>query len=180
MGVDHRAASSSKMSIASTIQSEASSHSDLQHDSRRYTPFFDGRCAYCDDWLDRDSSTLDHLIPLNSPALGLHTWGNLVACCRHCNKEKHFKSWEEFLRAKAGDQLNSHRAPIVALVAHYRYKPELGLHTIAHNLCQDIGEGGMILLRQRFKQAQETIRAITTNPEAQVCLSCFGLLRLVA
>ena len=27
-----------QMSIASTIQSEASSHSDLQHDSRRYTP----------------------------------------------------------------------------------------------------------------------------------------------
>jgi hypothetical protein len=36
----------------------------------------------------------------------------------------------------------------------------LGLHTIAQNLYQDLGEVGMTLLRLRFKQAQETIRTI--------------------
>jgi hypothetical protein len=123
--------------------------------------FFEGHCAYCGELLDEDSSTLDHLIPLNRTALGLHAWGNLVACCRRCNKEKHFKNWKAFLRAKAGDHFEARRRRINALVKHYRYRPELGLQTIAHNLYQDVGEVGMTLLRLRFKQAQDTIRAIT-------------------
>ena len=123
--------------------------------------YFDGHCAYCAAILDGDSSTLDHLIPLNRTALGLHAWGNLVACCRGCNKEKHFKDWQEFLRTKAGAEFTPRRERILSLVAHYRYKPELGLHTIAQNLYEDVGEVGMTLLRLRFRQAQETIRAIT-------------------
>jgi HNH endonuclease len=122
--------------------------------------FFDGCCAYCGILLDEDLSTLDHLIPLNRTALGLHAWGNLVACCRHCNKEKHFKNWLEFLGAKAGDHFEARRDRIITFVDHYRYKPELGLHTIAQNLYQDVGEVSMTLLRLRFRQAQETIRAI--------------------
>ena len=122
--------------------------------------FFNNRCAYCGVLLDLDLSTLDHLIPLNRTALGLHAWGNVVACCRHCNKEKHFKNWLDFLTVKAGRQLKPRRDRIVAFVEHYRYRPELGLHTIAQNLYEDIGEVGMTLLRIRFRQAQETIRAI--------------------
>src|SRR5438132_5333284 len=122
--------------------------------------FFDRHCAYCGVVLDGDLSTLDHLIPLNRTALGLHAWGNVVAGCRHCNKEKHFKNWQDFLRAKAGEQFEPRRKRIMEFVEHYKYKPELGLHTIAQNLYQDVGEVGMTLLRLRFKQAQETIRAI--------------------
>lgn len=122
--------------------------------------FFNGHCAYCPVALDGDLSTLDHLIPLNRTALGLHAWGNVVACCRHCNKEKHFKNWEDFLQAKAAEQFEPRRKRILEFVKHYKYKPELGLHTIAQNLYQDVGEVGMTLLRLRFKQAQETIRAI--------------------
>ena len=83
-----------------------------------------------------------------------------MACCRHCNKEKHFKSWEDFLRTKAGEQFEPRRKRILQFVEHYNYEPELGLHTIAQNLYQDVGEVGMTLLRLRFKQAQETIQAI--------------------
>jgi len=120
--------------------------------------FFDQPCAYCGVVLDGDLSTLDHLIPLNRTALGLHAWGNVV--CRHCNKEKHFKNWEDFLRAKSGDHFEQRRSRILKFVALYGYRPELGLHTIAQNLYQDVGEVGMTLLELRFKQAQETIRAI--------------------
>ncbi len=123
--------------------------------------FFKGCCAYCDALLDPDLATLDHLIPLNRTALGLHAWGNVVACCRHCNKEKHFNNWLDFLRLKAGNQFRARRDRILAFVDHYRYKPELGLHTIAQNLYEDVGEVGMTLLRLRFKQAQNVIRGIT-------------------
>jgi hypothetical protein len=122
--------------------------------------FFSRCCAYCGVSLDADLQTLDHLIPLNRTALGLHAWGNVVACCRHCNKEKHFKNWLDFLRLKAAEQFEPRRKRILQFVKHYRYKPELGLHTIAQNLYQDVGEVGMTLLRLRFKQAQETIRTI--------------------
>jgi len=125
--------------------------------------FFDSRCAYCGVLLDKDLSTLDHLIPLNRTALGLHAWGNVVACCRHCNKDKHFKDWQDFLIIKAGRQAKSRRDRIVAFVEYYKYRPELGLHAIAQNLYEDVGEVGMTLLRLRFKQAQEVIRAITTT-----------------
>jgi hypothetical protein len=38
--------------------------------------FFDKHCAYCGIQLEGDLSTLDHLIPLNRTALGLHAWPN--------------------------------------------------------------------------------------------------------
>jgi hypothetical protein len=125
--------------------------------------YFNGCCAYCGASLDPDSATLDHLIPLNRTALGLHAWGNVVACCRLCNKEKHFNNWLDFLRLKAGNQFRSRRKLILAFVDHYRYKPELGLHTIAQNLYEDVGEVGMTLLRLRFKQAQNIIREVTKS-----------------
>lgn len=123
--------------------------------------FFKGCCAYCGEILNQDLSTLDHLIPLNRTALGLHAWGNVVACCRHCNKDKHFNNWVDFLRSKAGDQFTTRYQRIEEFVSYYRYKPELGLHTIAQNLYQDVGEVGMTLLRLRFQQAQDVIREIT-------------------
>jgi len=125
--------------------------------------FFGGCCAYCGVALDGDLTTLDHLIPLNKTALGLHAWGNLVACCRHCNKEKHFKYWVDFLRSKAGEQFESRKARIDNFVTDYKYDPELGLLTIAQNLYQDVGEVGMTLVRLRLRQAQETIRQITAR-----------------
>jgi hypothetical protein len=121
--------------------------------------FFNNECAYCGTPLIADVSTLDHLIPLNRTALGLHAWGNVISCCRGCNKEKHFKGWEEFLQAKAGHLTAPRRTRIFAFVEHYRYKPELGLHSIAQNLYEDVGAVGSTLIRLRLKQAEENIRA---------------------
>ena len=130
--------------------------------------FFNDCCAYCGTVLNPDLATLDHLIPLNRSALGLHAWGNVVACCRNCNKEKHYKNWLDFLPVKAGDELCARQNRIEDFVKFYRYSPELGLHTIAQNLYQDVGEVGMTLLRLRFQQAQDVIRAITNSESASV------------
>jgi hypothetical protein len=119
--------------------------------------FFDDCCAYCGHGLDADNATLDHLIPLNRTALGLHAWGNVIACCRFCNKEKHFKDWLRFLQTKSGEEF----------VSHYKYDPELGLHVIAHNLYQDIGEVGMTLVRLRLKQAESVIRTVVTRKSSE-------------
>jgi 5-methylcytosine-specific restriction endonuclease McrA len=121
--------------------------------------FFERKCAYCAATLDADLSTLDHLIPLNRTELGLHAWGNVISCCRNCNKEKHFKGWKEFLQAKAGALAPERRERIQQFVAHYRYKPELGLHAIARNLYEDVGEVAATLIKLRLKQAEENIRA---------------------
>jgi hypothetical protein len=123
--------------------------------------FFSGRCAYCGTLLNQDLATLDHLIPLNRTALGLHAWGNVVACCRHCNKQKHYKHWIDYLQLTAAKSFLVRKGRIDEFVNHYRYRPELGLHTIAQNLYQDVGAVGMTLLRLRFEQAQDIIREIT-------------------
>ncbi|MES2683151.1 MAG: HNH endonuclease signature motif containing protein [Pseudomonadota bacterium] len=122
--------------------------------------FFAGACAYCGTLLDGDLSTLDHLIPLNRTALGLHAWGNVISCCRGCNKEKQFKGWVEFLKLKAGTQFSQRESRISEFVSFYGYKPELGLHAIARNLYEDVGEVGSTLIRLRLKQAEENIRAV--------------------
>lgn len=121
--------------------------------------FFENACAYCGAALNGDLSTLDHLIPLNRTALGLHAWGNVISCCRSCNKEKHFKGWEQFIPVKAGHMAAQRKDRILQFVAHYRYKPELGLGTIAQNLYEDVGAVGSTLIRLRLKQAEENIRA---------------------
>ena len=130
--------------------------------------FFNDGCAYCGTLLNPDLATLDHLIALNRSDLGLHAWGNVVACCRICNKEKHYRNWLDFLRVKAGEEFLARQERIEEFVSFYRYKPELGLHTIAQNLYQDVGEVGMTLLRLRFEQAQDVIRAITNSESSSV------------
>lgn len=131
--------------------------------------FFAGQCAYCGTALDGDLSTLDHLIPLNRTALGLHAWGNVVPCCRSCNKEKHFGAWEVFLAKKAGQDAPLRHAQVLSFIEHYRYRPELGLHLIAQNLYQDVGAVGSTLIQLRLKQAEANIRAILGNePAARV------------
>jgi 5-methylcytosine-specific restriction endonuclease McrA len=46
-------------------------------------------CQYC----GKSADTLDHVIPRSKG--GLHTWENLVACCRKCNYKKADKSLKE-------------------------------------------------------------------------------------
>lgn len=45
---------------------------------------------------------MDHVVPLNKTALGLHCIGNLVPACRSCNAKKSAKDFREFLAGDAG------------------------------------------------------------------------------
>jgi len=121
--------------------------------------FFHDECAYCGTSLNNDATTLDHLIPLNRTALGLHAWGNVVSCCSPCNREKHSKAWGKFLEIKAGPLASQRSGKICEFIERYRYKPELGLQSIARNLYDDVGAVSSTLIRLRLKQAEESIRA---------------------
>jgi hypothetical protein len=58
---------------------------------------FQNSCAYCEEKLG-ESFDVDHLVPMNRTALGLHMYGNLVPACKPCNSAKKAKTLEEFIR----------------------------------------------------------------------------------
>lgn len=50
-------------------------------------------CSYCGKFIDEDTATRDHIIPMDyfrtGKAVGSHTvWSNIVAACHPCNKKK--------------------------------------------------------------------------------------------
>lgn len=62
---------------------------------------FDGCCAYCGD--RSDQLQIEHLLMFNRTEYGLHHPGNIVPCCRHCNKrerndDKTYTNWVEHLK----------------------------------------------------------------------------------
>ena len=61
---------------------------------------FNSKCAYCDIELERP--TIEHLIMFNRTECGLHHPGNIVPCCRECNKRERtedggYQSWQNHL-----------------------------------------------------------------------------------
>ena len=119
---------------------------------------FSNSCCFCGVALTADDATNDHLIPINKTALGLHAWGNIVPCCRGCNKEKHYGDWEPFLKKKSPGKLYSRRRDVILeFQGLYKYNPNLKLQDIANNLYEDIGEVSATLIHLRLKQAQAII-----------------------
>lgn len=62
---------------------------------------FDGCCAYCG--LRSNQLQIEHLLMFNRTEYGLHHPGNIVPCCRHCNKrqrkaDKTYTNWVEHLK----------------------------------------------------------------------------------
>ena len=47
---------------------------------------FDKRCAYCD--LEQEKFTIEHLVSFNRDSGGLHHPGNIVPCCKTCNRRR--------------------------------------------------------------------------------------------
>ena len=43
---------------------------------------------------------------MNKSSLGLHSWGNVVPCCKKCNNEKQQKYWLDFLKIKSQNELD--------------------------------------------------------------------------
>ena len=61
---------------------------------------FESQCAYCG--CVQDKPTIEHLVMFNRTECGLHHPGNIVPCCKKCNKRERDKdgnylSWEEHL-----------------------------------------------------------------------------------
>ncbi len=57
-----------------------------------------GKCYYCDESVNHQDLTMDHLIPLSRG--GRSTKDNLVPCCKSCNTRKKTMlpiEWEEYL-----------------------------------------------------------------------------------
>lgn len=63
--------------------------------------FFNGECCYCGVPISKKTISLDHLIPMNKGALGLHARGNDVAWYWRYGGVTQQKSWLEFFNAKA-------------------------------------------------------------------------------
>jgi hypothetical protein len=101
---------------------------------------------------------------MNKAALGLHAWGNVVPCCRDCNNKKQQTNWEKFLATQcSGIDFTKRKAKIASFVAEKKYDPNLNLHKFADNLYEDVGEVVMTLIRLRYKQAEDGIKAIVAT-----------------
>lgn len=62
---------------------------------------FNGGCCYCNEHSEK--LQIEHLIMFNREEYGLHHPGNIVPCCKNCNKRKtesngRHMSWEDHLR----------------------------------------------------------------------------------
>ncbi|HQN65610.1 MAG TPA: HNH endonuclease [Methylophilus sp.] len=62
---------------------------------------FESCCAYCGQ--KSHSLQIEHLLMFNRTEYGLHHPGNIVPCCKSCNKRERnddgsYKSWEEHLK----------------------------------------------------------------------------------
>ena len=44
------------------------------------------KCGYCDDRLESESLTIDHILPTSRG--GKHEWKNVVCSCKRCNSKK--------------------------------------------------------------------------------------------
>lgn len=59
------------------------------------------QCYYCQIPLDRDSVTMDHIVPVSRG--GKSTKGNVVPCCKECNNNKKALTpveWVQYLEGK--------------------------------------------------------------------------------
>ena len=61
---------------------------------------FNGCCAYCGE--KKDKLQIEHVIMFNRSEFGLHHPGNIIPCCKECNKrerlaDKSFCNWEQHL-----------------------------------------------------------------------------------
>ena len=74
--------------------------------SRIKADTFDNKCAFCDK--ETETLTIEHLIMFNRDQCGLHHPGNIVPCCKACNKRrrhqdtKKYFDWTEQLESVCG------------------------------------------------------------------------------
>ena len=111
---------------------------------------FVGRCAYCN--VETDAPTIEHLIQFNRSEGGLHHPGNVVPCCRSCQRRRRSDDgavgWETHLQdivERDGDDISEYRRRrdrILEHVARYDY-PKLSEDEVAaiRTIAQAIYDG---------------------------------------
>lgn len=104
---------------------------------------FNNSCAYCNSKVQK--LTIEHLIMFNRTECGLHHPGNIVPCCKECNKrsrnkDKQYVDWETHLRSLCSqDKFNQRKEKIKKHMEEYGY-PNLSsdefhaLKAITHHL----------------------------------------------
>ena len=128
---------------------------------------FQGCCAYCGE--KHDKLQIEHLLMFNRTEYGLHHPGNIVPCCKECNKrerlpDKSYCNWEQHLskvcaaRGEA-DQEQSRKSKILDNFRKHNY-PDLNtnerhaIRVIANSLYENIkteSEKSLDLYRQLDK-----------------------------
>ncbi|VVB76012.1 Uncharacterised protein [uncultured archaeon] len=125
---------------------------------------FNSSCCYCGK--QSDQLTMEHLIMINRSEFGLHHPGNVVPCCKQCNKrtkktDKTPMHWVDHLKVIAGKDYE-HRLQIIGgHIKKYQY-PKLTeneiktIKVIAESLYKNIVSEGdksfelYIALRKEF------------------------------
>lgn len=112
---------------------------------------FESRCAYCGE--SKQALQIEHLVMFNRSEYGLHHPGNIVPCCKECNKrerkaDKNYTNWLEHLeivckRRDEVDQINSRRLKIEKSISDESYpnlddKEQHAIRVIANSLYENI------------------------------------------
>jgi len=128
---------------------------------------FQSCCAYCGE--PSNSLQIEHLLMFNRTEFGLHHPGNIVPCCKFCNKRERnddssYTNWEEHLKKICHsrseiEQFEERRLKIIFNIQKYKY-PSLSINerhairVIANSLYENIKtETGKSLLM--YKQLDE-------------------------
>jgi hypothetical protein len=128
---------------------------------------FDHKCVYCSRPLDLKSIQIDHVVPINKTAMGLHMLGNLAAACSSCNGKKLGKALDDYLakhstadRERIQTLLRGRRAKFGADVDVARLK------ILAEDLYQDVSK----YVEFRLTQALAAIPEIAPLPKSTLNL----------
>ena len=109
---------------------------------------FDGRCAYCDR--NFVSLQIEHLVMFNRSEYGLHHPGNIVPCCKECNKRTkdsngHYLNWRDHLKVicKQKDEFKRRESRISKNIQDENYptlneKEQHAIRVIANSLYENI------------------------------------------
>lgn len=112
---------------------------------------FNGCCSYCGE--KKNKLQIEHVLMFNRTECGLHHPGNIVPCCKECNKRERLKdksycNWEQHLikvcesRGEFGE-INVRRQKILNNFKKHKY-PELNVNekhairVIANSLYENI------------------------------------------
>jgi hypothetical protein len=112
---------------------------------------FNGQCAYCG--VEERQLQIEHLYMFNRTEYGLHHPGNVVPCCKVCNKrernfDKSYTTWEEHLKIvchRQGEEtlFKERRAKILQSMTNEGYpildeKEQHAIRVIANSLYENI------------------------------------------